>query len=242
MAYTLEKYTLPSNGMLDGVPKEVTIRNMTTAEEKMLLSSAEDVFDQIIKKCVTEPANFDIAKIPLMDKNFLYVKLRIISYGNKYKFEYRCPECGRTSSTTIDLDELEVEYLPEDFKDPFATVTLPICGDKLTLTLPRNDDYVKIRSRVRRFESKFPDAVGDESLIFGLMAFISEINGTPVDSKLHDYVSNLHVQDAGYLRHEINKLTAGIERETTVNCPKCHNDVEVPIPMGINFFHTDFSD
>lgn len=242
MAYTLEKYTLPSNGTLKDVPKEVTIRNMTTAEEKMLLGSAEDVFDQIIKKCVVEPKDFNIDRIPLMDKNFLYVKIRVISYGPEYKFEYRCPECGRTSSTKIDLDDLEVEMLPEDFKDPFDIIELPVCKDKITLSLPRNEDFAKIRARVRRFESKFPDAVGDESWVFGMMAFISEINGEPVDSKLHDYVEALHVKDAAYLRHKVNKLGGGIDRSTTVHCPKCNNDVEVDIPMGVNFFHTDFDD
>lgn len=242
MAYTLEKYILPSNGQLKDVPKEVTIRNMTTAEEKMLLGSSEDVFDQIIKKCVEEPEKFNIDRIPLMDKNFLYVKIRIVSYGPEYKFEYRCPECGRVSSTTINLDDLEVTYLPEGFKDPFDTFELPVSKDQIALTLPRNEDFAKIRSRVRRFQSKFPDAVGDESWVFGMMAFISEINGEPVNSKLHDYVNDLCVKDASYLRHRVNKLEGGIERETTVHCPKCNNDVEVAIPMGINFFHTDFDD
>lgn len=242
MAYTLEKYTLPSNGKLKDVPKEVTIRNMTTAEEKMLLGSSEDVFDQIIKKCVTEPDTFDIKKIPLMDKNFLYVKIRVISYGPEYKFEYQCPMCGKTSTTTINLDDLEVEYLPDDYKDPFDVIDLPVNGDKISLSLPRNEDFAKIRSKVRRYESKFPDAIGDESWVYGMMAFISEINGEPVDSKLHDYVNTLHARDASYLRHKINKLGGGIERETTVHCSKCDNDVEVSIPMGINFFHTDFDD
>ncbi len=242
MAYTLEKYILPSNGKLEGVPKEVTIRNMTTAEEKMLLGSSEDVFDQIIKHCVVEPKDFDIKKIPLMDKNFLYVKIRVISYGNEYKFDYRCPECGKVSSTTIDLDDLEVEMLPDDYKDPFDVIELPVCKDKVALSLPRNEDFIKIRSKVKRYESKFPDAIGDESWIFGMMAFITEINGEAVDAKLHDYVENLHVKDAAYLRHKVNKLKGGIERETTVHCSKCDNDVEVTIPMGVNFFHTDFDD
>lgn len=242
MAFTLEKYKLPSNGKLKGVPKEVTIRNMTTAEEKMLLGSAEDVFDQIIKKCVTEPDDFDIDKIPLMDKNFLYVKLRVISYGPDYKFEYRCPECGKVSSVTINLDDLEVTYLPDDFKDPFDTFNLPVCNDEIALSLPRNEDFNRIRARVRQYQSKFPDAIGDESWVFGMMAFISAINGKEVDATLHKYVEELHVRDAAYLRHRINKLTGGIERDYTVHCNKCGEDVEVAIPMGANFFHADFDD
>ena len=242
MAYTLEKYTLPSNGVLPDVPKEITIRNMTTAEEKMLLGSAEDVFDQIIKKCVVEPENFNIDRIPLMDKNFIYVMLRVVSYGPKYKFEYRCPECGKVSTTEIDLDDLEVEVLPEGFKDPWDTFELPVCKDTISLTLPRNEDFVKIRSRVRQYNNKFPDAVGDESWIFGMMAFIAEVNGKAVDATLHSYVEGLHVRDAAYIRHRVNKLAGGIAKTIVVHCPKCGEDVEVEVPLGANFFHTDFGD
>lgn len=242
MAFTLEKYKLPSNGKLKGVPKEITIRNMTTAEEKMLLGSSEDVFDQIIKKCVVEPEDFDINKIPLMDKNFIYVKLREISYGPDYKFSYECPECGARSTTTINLDDLEVDGLKDDFKDPFDTFELPVCGDTISLTLPRNEDFIKNRSRVKRWNSKFPEQVGDESWIFGMMTFISAINDTPVDAKLHDYVSELHVKDASYIRHRINKLPEGLDRTVTLTCPKCGEDIEVAIPLGVNFFHTDFED
>ena len=242
MAYALAKYPLPSNGVLPDVPKEITLRNMTTAEEKMLLGSAEDVFDQIIKKCVVEPEDFNIDRIPLMDKNFIYVMLRVVSYGSDYKFEYRCPECGKVSTTTIDLDDLEVEPLPEDFKDPWDTFELPVCGDTISLTLPRNEDFAKIRSRVRQYNNKFPDAVGDESWIFGMMAFISQINGKAVDPSLHNYVSDLNVRDASYIRHRINKLSGGIAKTVVVHCAKCGEDVEVEIPLGANFFHTDFED
>jgi len=242
MGYTLEKYTLPSNGQLKDVPKEVTIRNMTTAEEKMLLGSNEDVFDQIIKKCVVEPEDFNIDRIPAMDKTFLFVKIREVSYGATYKFSYVCPECGRRSSATINLDDLEVDGLPDKFKEPFDTFTLPVSGDTISLVLPRNEDFKKNRGRIKRYNSKFPEAVGDEGLIFGMLNFISEINGEPVDAKLHDYVSALHAKDAAYIRHRINKLPDGLDDTVVVTCPKCDEEVEVQIPLGANFFHTDFDD
>ena len=243
MAYTLETYQLPSNGKLEGVPKEVTIRNMTTAEEKMLLGSAEDVFDQIIKKCVVKPEDFDISKIPIMDKNFLYIRIRVISYGQDYKFSFRCPECGAMSTTTINLDDaVEVNYLPDDYTEPFDTFELPVCGDTVSLKLPRNEDFTKMKARVRRYNNKFPDAVGDQTWIYGLMAFISQINGKDVDAKLQSYVEGLHVKDASYIRHRVNKLDAGVSDTVVVHCNKCGEDVEVAIPTGVNFFHTDFDD
>ena len=50
--------TLPTNGKMygDDGPVDVTLRAMTTKEEKLLLgSTSSNVFDDIVKACIVEP-------------------------------------------------------------------------------------------------------------------------------------------------------------------------------------------
>ena len=51
--------TLPSKGILyDGIPAEVSLRGMTTREEKILYASqGGNVFHKILKNCIVEPEN-----------------------------------------------------------------------------------------------------------------------------------------------------------------------------------------
>ena len=117
MANYTEKHVLPSMGLLnEGLDNgEVVIRNMTTAEEKMLLGSTQDAFDNILKACIVEPKDLDLDELCSSDKHFLLMKLRIISYGSDYFVGYKCPSCGATSEYKINLDELTVHYLKECF-------------------------------------------------------------------------------------------------------------------------------
>jgi rRNA maturation protein Nop10 len=239
MAYALEEYELPSHGILEGIPKTVTLRNMTTAEEKMLLGSSDDAFDTIIGKCVTKPENFDIGTLISADKHFLLTKLRVVSYGPEYHFSYRCPYCGKVSEFSINLDDLDVKYLPEDFEEPYAVFNLPVCKDEIALKIPRVEDLKSIKMKAKRYNKKFPEAVGDISLIYGIMANIATINGKEMGaSELQRYVEELAAMDASFIRNKINKLEVGIDTTIYEECPKCHEDLEFAMPMGPEFFHS----
>lgn len=239
MAYAYEKYQLPSNGVIEGIPKEIVIRNMTTAEEKMLLGSSDDAFDAIISKCVTEPENFEMGKLISADKHFLLIKLRIISYGPEYHFSYKCPHCNRVSDYKINLDDLEVNYLDEDFEEPYDSFELPKSKDRVSLIIPRVEALDSIRLKAKRWNKKFPEAIGDISLIFGMMANIHSVNDKTLDgSSLQRWVENLPAIDSSFIRNRINKLEVGIDTVIYEECPKCREDLEFPMPMGPEFFHS----
>lgn len=239
MAYAYEEYELPSHGVIEGVPATVTMRNMTTAEEKMLLGSSDDAFDTIISKCITKPEGFDIGKLISSDKHFLLIKLRIISYGPEYHFTYKCPFCGKVSEYTLNLDELESTSLPEDFHEPYDTFELPRSKDTITLKLPRVEDLKSIRGKARRYNKKFPEAVGDISLIYGMMANIATVNEKTLDAKaLQKYIEEMHSIDSSYIRNRINRLEIGIDTKLFYECPKCKEDLEFAMPMGPEFFHS----
>lgn len=239
MAYALEEYELPSNGLIEGVPKKVTLRNMTTAEEKMLLGSSDDAFDSIIEKCITKPEDFEMGKLISSDRHFLLIKLRVVSYGPIYHFSYKCPFCGKISEYEINLDDLEVNYLPEDFKEPYDEFELPICKDKIALKLPRIDDLKSVRMKAKRWMKKFPEQIGDPSLIYGMMANIATVNDKVLEgSPMQRYVEELAATDASFIRNRINKLEIGIDTTIYEECPRCHEDLEFTMPMGPEFFHS----
>ena len=239
MAYALEQYDLPSNGLLADIPKTVTLRNMTTAEEKMLLGSSDEAFDTIISKCIQKPENFDIERLISADKHFLLTKLRVISYGPDYHFSYRCPFCGRISEFSVDLDSLEVKYLKEDFEEPYDTFELPYSKDEISLKIPRVADLKSIKMKAKRYNKKFPEAVGDISLIYGIMANIDKVNGKEMDaSSLQRYIEELHTLDSSYIRNRISRLEVGIDTKIYEECPRCHEDLEFAMPMGPEFFHS----
>jgi hypothetical protein len=80
----------------------ITVRPMTFDDEKSLVSAKkeEDPVNIILQRCVT---NIKVMDLLPMDKLYLIMKLREISYGDDYKTLLLCQECGAENPTTIKL-------------------------------------------------------------------------------------------------------------------------------------------
>ncbi len=244
MNYYKEEHRLPSNGVLEDLVHDVvTLRNMTTAEEKMLLgSSGEKVFDMMIKECVVSPEDLDIGDLLTADKHFMIIKLRILSFGSDYPVSYT-HSCGDTSEYILNLEELPVHYLPDDFVEPYDEFKLPVCGDTIALKVPRNRDIENINKKVKRFNKKYPSAKGDISYIYRLSANIFSINGEDkTESELESYMGSLHSKDSSYIKHRIGKLEVGIDTTIITECNGCGEDIDFELPFNESFFRSRFSD
>ena len=124
-----------TNGPTNGV---VAIRPMTGEEEQILATPRfvrkGQAINMIFSKCMKDdhsPGN------PLtVDRTYLLIYLRGISYSPQYDVEVKCPECEKKFATTIDLNTLYVEPCPEDF-GPDLTDVLPTI--KIQVHLPSFD-------------------------------------------------------------------------------------------------------
>ena len=109
---TVEKtFQLPSNGLFGG-PKEITLRAMTTKEEKILMTSRDfSVFERLVKSCCVEPKDLDIGLLHQNDIMYLIYALRELTFGTTYNQEIKCPECGAKQEIEVDISEMEVNIL-----------------------------------------------------------------------------------------------------------------------------------
>ena len=116
----------PSNGV-------VSIRPMTGEEEQILATPRfvrkGQAINMIFQKCLKEGNQFKSENLLSVDRTFLLIYLRGISYTPKYEVEIKCPECDAKFSTTIDLNALYVESCPDTYgpnlKDVLPTTKLP---------------------------------------------------------------------------------------------------------------------
>jgi hypothetical protein len=246
MANYNEKHKLPSNGVLyTDLGSDVVLRNMTTSEEKMLLGSTGDALDNIIKACVVEPKNLNLEELISTDKHFLLLKLRVISYGSDYHVSYKCPECGKSNEYLIDLDSLNIDYLAEDFVEPYDSIELRVSKKVIELRIPRIKDLNDADTRAKRFNKKFPLAQGDIGYIYRLMTNIATVDGEEMKyTSLQELIEGLHTKDSSFLRNKINKLKVGIDTEIIEECknPKCGADISFDLPITSEFFRTRYED
>lgn len=213
---------LPSENRAYNLPEEgspITLRPMTFEDEKALLSASpeEDPMNIILSRCTK---NIRIMDLLQMDKLYLIMKLREISYGDDYDVLLICPKCNAENPTQIKLSELPVFPVPDDFCDPIE-VHLKTIDKMCKVRLPRVKD-------ANMFDSG-KDAVEN------LWRFVSEIDGHTDKSIIHPVVEKLPLADIKRIMNAFN-MPYGIQTQAKLKCSSCGGASVVDLPIGANFF------
>jgi hypothetical protein len=206
-------YKLPDPG------GAITIRPMTFEDEKALVSakSEQDPVNLILQRCVT---NLNIPDILSLDKLYLIMKLREISYGDDYNTLLICSTCKAENPTTIRLSTLNVNPVPDDFSDPIE-ITLPSLGKKIKVKYPRVRD-----------EKIFSDP---EAALDQIWRFIEEIEGHRDKSIIAAVINKLPLKDIRTILKAI-KTDFGVDTKIKFECNSCGGVSVIDLPIDANFF------
>ena len=93
----------------------VKFRPFLVKEEKILLMAMEseetndmmNAIKQIISNCVIS-SKLKVEELPLFDLEYMFIKLRAKSVGEKTKIGMKCLECDTSTEVEVNLDEVEV--------------------------------------------------------------------------------------------------------------------------------------
>jgi hypothetical protein len=173
MDYTLTgNYTLPSLGKVYNVDvnPNVKIRSMTVAEEMKRLNSSDRPYKNIadiIDDCLIDKPGISAYDMCLGDFQYLLHKLRVVTYGSKYRLSSKCPHCGFENFGEIDLNDMSVSSYTEEINKYFE-IELPVSKHSVRLRMqtPRILDDVTVKTNELR--KKVPDYNGDPAFLFTL--------------------------------------------------------------------------
>lgn len=232
--------TLPSRGIPyegTGIPAEVSLRGMTTRDEKILYASqGGDVFKKILRNCIVSPKNIDINKLIAQDEMFLILQLRMVTYGDDYKVTIPCPHCGNKDTYTIKLSSFETKYLDESFREPIM-IELPRSGDILECKLLRNEDNEFVEKYARKRAKQFNLNYREEEYTCRLARYIVSVNGEKLDfTDTREYVENMQAMDSRKLLTVFESLEVGVDPVASATCSACGEDFDFSVPITSEFF------
>jgi len=206
-------YTLPDPD------SPVTLRPMTFEDEKNIVGAkkSEDPTNIILQRCVS---NINISDILTLDKLYLLMKLREISYGDDYNTLLVCQHCKAENPTVLKLSTLNVNPVPDDFTDP-VECNLPSLDKKIKVRLPRVRD------------EKFLN--DNETALDQIWRFVEEIDGHTDKSIISAVLNKLPIKD---MRTVLNamKTDFGIDTKIKFSCQECQEVSVIDLPIDANFF------
>lgn len=243
---------LPSLGYLNPeIPDGKIVQRCVTVRDQKFLAGSKSTggnSKELLKRTIVSPETVDIDNLTVSDTLFLMFKLRILSYGEKFSYRARCPECGERIDVTVDLSQLPVEYLADDYAKSLE-ITLPNSGDTVYTQILRNRDFDEIRSEAKRLAKKNGDEDGTNFILRIARTIkkvkLKEANADgdkvlehPVD--IQKYVEDLTDLDATAIISTTGNIKFGILPTVEYVCPECKEYIDLNVHFDPNFFRPKY--
>ena len=220
-----EVVELPSQSKFYSLEKPIVVRPMTFDDEKVIISSGKGHTNSLLlllSRCVK---NIDSRELLTMDKMYLFMKIRELSYGSDYEVHITCPSCGELALVKLDIRDFPVGKIPEDFEDP-REFELPIIKQKVRVRFPRakDDAYFKDIDSATENLWRFVEQIGDstdKTVIAKVIALLQQKNA---------------IEDVHKLIFEITRPDFGIETKFKYSCDECKESTVMEVPLGEDFF------
>lgn len=239
-----EKIELPSKGKFyngedgptDGV---IHLRPMTGEEEEILATPRfvrkGQAINMIFNRCMKE--SYDSSGFLTQDRTYMLIYLRGISYTPDYDVEVRDPESDQTFATTINLNDLYVDYCSADFGAENLEDVLPTTGYSFRYRLAVGKDEQEIQEyRERRAKNFDLSGQADDTLLYRTAHLIEEIEGLTDKLEIQTLLKKLPIQDVAYLRTVVNEPPFGVDTKVNITNPYTLRDFEIELPLESNFF------
>lgn len=223
-----------TNGPTDGV---IGVRAMT-GEEEQILATPRFVrkgmaINMIFQRCID--GDFRAEDLLTVDRTYLLIWLRGISYSPDYDVEVKCPFTEKKFMTTINLNSLDVEECPDDF-GPDLNDVLPTTGYRFNYRLSTGKDEQEIQEYRDRRMKMFGDNASDDTLLHRTAMLLNNIEGVEDKKELMTLIKHLPISDVAYIRNCVNEPPFGVETGVSVVSPYANEEFEIELPLEANFF------
>lgn len=215
---------LPSKGLAyvqsDGY---VQVRALTFSEEKRLRSIKSPTQGaKIIKSLFTDCVmGLEYDGMTILDKNYLLFKIREASYGNDYPVVAVCEHCNAKNSLNVEIDQIPVNYAPDDYKEP------------LSLVLPDSEQPVKFVSPRCKDEQYLTDI---EIMTDNLWRFAISVGKYKEEKVRKAFFEKTTVRDVATFREALASESYGLETDMSFECADCAQVSKAVIPFNESFF------
>lgn len=244
--YATEVVDLPSKGVFypEGSPLRsgtIDVYLMTAKHEDILTSTnliqKGIVLDKLMDALIATP-NVKSSDLLIGDLNAVMVASRILGYGKDYTIKSVCPKCGATVEQTVDLSKLETENEPTPTSANQFTITLPVSKTEIVLRLLTRNDELEIEKESKALKKVNADEIESDATT-RLRAMIVSVNGDSSKSTIWNFVENMLVRDARFVREQYRKFVPDVNFNVKLECDCSDNPVSMRLPIGVDFFWPD---
>jgi transcription elongation factor Elf1 len=230
------------------VHRDATLRKMTGREEALmadprLRKNGGRLVTMLLANCIaglgTLPKiDADVtARLYSVDRNYLLMELRKVTFGDTLDASYTCPGCGKTTEVTEYLNDLPVKRLA-DVTGPVEVAVQLEDGfeyegqvhKSMLLTLPSGIDEEKIAAAGGENPSRAKNA-----MLARCIRALGSLEKGEIDALGTHILMELTLGDRRRIDKAIEESTPGLDLTREVTCDHCGRTFKSTLDMT-NFF------
>jgi hypothetical protein len=215
---------VPSGGRtyFGGKPGLVIVRPIKFGDEKDLATGGRgpefNAANMLLGKCLR---NVKVSDLLLVDKLYLLLKIREISYGNDYKVTVACNGCTTENTLNLEIDQLPVIPIPDDIDLFNIEVDLKGIKKQARVSAPLVSEEKYLYSKTAQNE---------------LWRFVTNIDGNTSKIILGKVIPKLPIADVHRIINAMSLTDYGVQPQIKYVCDGCNNTNLVTLPIDENFF------
>ena len=156
------------------------------------------------------------------DRNYLLLRIRMMSYGNELVFNYECPKCHKTSGYQLNLQEMldndELKIYPY--------------RDDVPITLETRSGTAEVDYMTGRTEQWLASLKTVETIHLAMAACKSFDGKAPTYKVFED----MYTKDLSEIRRVHANLKGGLDPQIELDCPECDTSNKVMLYSISDFF------
>lgn len=239
-----EKVKLITKGLVPKVPANVTLKAIQRKDKKkVLLSDADDMLLALLQNAIVHPTSFNVFDLLPFESEYLLYRLKVLTYGNEHTFNEVCPHCGKTNSVTINLNDIPIEPVPDDFKTVFDIPPLPVSGDVITCKMLTEGENIAIQNEIKKMQEATGNDQFDIDILWEYRIVAINGNNKIAPIEITQYLDNLSDYDSEYfMAYYTDKLgNYGLQKNISYTCDNCGKIVSKDLPSIYTFFRPTFT-
>jgi hypothetical protein len=176
-----------------------------------------------------------VSKMYSVDRNFLLLKLRSITFGAELPASYTCPHCADVVKIVEDLDSLPVRMLEDgegaeeirlELKDGYLDRDGQV-HTAITLRLPNGADEETVAPQMRQ-----NPAEGKNYLLARCLRSLGDIPKQRLEAVGPKIIAELTLSDRRLIDKALNQAAPGVNLIRSIECPNCGNNFQSSLDLS----------
>lgn len=228
--------------------RQVVLRKMTGREEAILADKRNQrnggkLVSELLTSCIVRLGGVAlnghtgkaVSSMYSVDRNFLLLRLRSITFGPELEATYTCPHCGEVIRMTENLDDLPVRMLEDsqsadeillELEDGYLDRDGQV-HTALKLRLPTGADEEAVAPQMRQNAAE-----GKNCLLARCMKSLGDLPKTRIEAIGPKIIAELTLVDRRKIDRALNQAAPGVSLLRQIECVNCTQKFQTSLDLS----------